>query len=428
MGIKNTKIVCDPLWGLIEITDFLPMIDVPPFQALGFKYQLGVTSLLFPSATHTRKQHSFGAFKRTQALADRWLHRRFITKDEARLVTAYALWHDIGHGPFSHVVEEVTRELYGRDHDQNGSLIIERLKEAVEAVGVNFTEFKKFFTRENPLYRAVHDKNLGTEKLDYLARDAYYTLGEVAGVEYFAHHTYFIDGKLAIDEKAIDQAKAVQEFYVKMYKNVYLRKNSAIAQRLVQKMTAELLRVHPMSEDAFWALTDFGLLGLFETSHSDTVRILYRRFVNRQLPKTAIALRPEAFAAIDKTVGKSQIIVGVPSEQMECFIHSSHFSKPSQLEIVEKDIERIAGLPPQSVTVVPPASVERFVPQDIAIYIPGGKLTQLSDYFGDHFQALKEEGRSYVVLRICTFEEHRAVLSDPAVAEKVTSYILTLTA
>src|SRR3989338_1134870 len=144
---KNIKIIHDPLWGLIDITSYLPLIDTKEFQALGFKYQLGVTSLLFPSATHTRKQHSFGAFKRTQALADRWLHRRFITKDEARLVTAYALWHDIGHGPFSHVVEEVTRELYGRDHDQNGSLIIENLKDAVDDNGIDFTEFKKFFTR-----------------------------------------------------------------------------------------------------------------------------------------------------------------------------------------------------------------------------------------------------------------------------------------
>ena len=424
--IKNTKIVCDPLWGLIEITDFLPMIDVAPFQALGFKYQLGVTNFLFPSATHTRKQHSFGAFKRTQALADRWLHRGFINKEDARLIAAYALWHDIGHGPFSHVVEEVTGELYGRNHDQNGTLIIENLKDAVADADIDFGEFKKYFTRENPLYRAVHDKNLGTEKLDYLARDAYYTLGEVPGVEYLAYHTYVVDGNIVIDEKAIDQAKAIQEFYVKMYKNVYLRKNSAIAQRLVQKMTAELLRVSPMSEDAFWALTDFGLLGLFETSQSDIVRMLYRRFINRQLPKTAIAIRPTEFAAIDKTVGKAQVLAGITGEQMERLLVAPNFSKPSQLETVEKEIERIAGLPPQSVTVVPPTSIERFVPQDIAIHVPGGKPAQLSDYFADHFQALNEEGRSYVVMRVCTFEEHRVALSNPAIAEKVIAYILTL--
>lgn len=424
--LKNVKIICDPLWGIIDITDFLPMIDVPQFQALGFKYQLGVSNLTFPSATHTRKQHSFGAFFRTQQLTDKWLHRGFITKEEAKMLSAFALWHDIGHGPFSHVVEEVTKEIYGRDHDENGAIIIDKLKDAIEATGINFSEFKKFFTHENPLYKAVHDKNLGTEKLDYLARDTYYTLGEVPGVEYLANHTYFIDGKIVIDEKAIDQAKSMQEFYVKMYKNVYLRKNAMISQRLIQKITAELLRTSPMSEEEFWSLTDFGLLGLYETSKSPIVKNLYRRFMNRQLPKTAIAIRPNKFAGIENRTDKAQIVFGVTNEEMRKIITSPHLSTPSKIEIIEKEIERIAGLPPESVVVTPPTSPERFVPQDINIYTPSGKISKLSDYFPGHFKAIEEEGRSYGVMRICAFEEFRSILSDPKIAEEVKSYLLKL--
>ena len=92
--IKNSKIVFDPLWGIIDITDFLPMIDVPEFQALGFKYQLGTTSLLFPSATHTRKQHSLGAFRRTQSLSKRWRNLGLINDNDVLLLQAFALWHD----------------------------------------------------------------------------------------------------------------------------------------------------------------------------------------------------------------------------------------------------------------------------------------------------------------------------------------------
>ncbi|MCH7595492.1 MAG: HD domain-containing protein, partial [Planctomycetes bacterium] len=113
--IENSKTIYDPLWGIIDITEYLPMIDVPEFQALGFKYQLGVTSLLFPAASHTRKQHSFGSFKRSSDLAQRWFHRGFISEYDTRLIAAYGLWHDIGHGPFSHVVEEITKELWGRN-------------------------------------------------------------------------------------------------------------------------------------------------------------------------------------------------------------------------------------------------------------------------------------------------------------------------
>jgi HD superfamily phosphohydrolase len=168
----NRKLVYDPLWGITDITDFQPMVDVPEFQALGFKYQLGVTSMLFPAATHTRKQHSFGAFNRTQGLTERWVQAGFISQDAARLTLAFALWHDIGHGPFSHVCEEVTHELWGRDHDQNGAMVIDRIKDAVKASGIKFKDLQAMFDHENPLYLAVHDKNLGSEKLDYLARDA----------------------------------------------------------------------------------------------------------------------------------------------------------------------------------------------------------------------------------------------------------------
>ena len=422
----NIKLIYDPLWGLIDVSGFLPMIDTPEFQALGFKYQLGVTSLLFPAATHTRKQHSFGAFKRTQMLADRWIHRGFINEAEAKLMAAFALWHDIGHGPFSHVVEEVTKEMWGRDHDQNGALIINKMKKAVESAGIDFKAFKELFDHKNPLYLAVHDKNLGAEKLDYLSRDAYYTIGEKPGVEYLADHTYFIDGKLMVDEKAIDNAKALQEFYTKMYKMVYLRKNSVIAQRMVQKMVRKLLEAEPMNEGEFWALTDFGLLGKLENTPHETVRKQAQKLLQRDLPRTAVALKISKFADIEKRKDKAQTIFGITEEEMDKIIQSDHFKTPSRLEMVENEIARLTGLPSESILIVPPSSLTRFSPQDIDIYISEGKTAKLSDYFAEHFRALEEEGKSYSVMRVCTFKEHREKLSEPKTARKVKEYLFSL--
>src|SRR3989344_296377 len=422
----NIKLIYDPLWGLIDVSGFLPMIDTPEFQALGFKYQLGVTSLLFPAATHTRKQHSFGAFKRTQMLADRWIHRGFINEAEAKLMAAFALWHDIGHGPFSHVVEEVTKEMWGRDHDQNGALIINKMKKAVESAGIDFKAFKELFDHKNPLYLAVHDKNLGAEKLDYLSRDAYYTIGEKQGVEYLADHTYFIDGKLMVDEKAIDNAKALQEFYTKMYKMVYLRKNSVIAQRMVQKMVRKLLEAEPMNEGEFWALTDFGLLGKLENTPHETVRKQAQKLLQRDLPRTAVALKISKFAAIEKRKDKAQTIFGITEEEMDKIIQSDHFKTPSRLEMVENEIARLTGLHSESILIVPPSSLTRFSPQDIDIYISEGKTAKLSDYFAEHFRALEEEGKSYSVMRVCTFKEHREKLSEPKTARKVKDYLFSL--
>ncbi len=422
----NTKIVFDPLWGIIDIGEFLPVIDTPQFQALGFKYQLGVTSMLFPSATHTRKQHSFGSLKRTQELSERWVGHGMIDEDEAKTLNAFGLLHDLGHGPFSHVVEGVTREKFGRDHDQNGAIIVDDIRPAIEAAGVSFTALKKLFTHENKMYLGVHDKNLGSEKLDYLARDAYYTLGESTGFEYLAHHTYFIDNQLMVDEKVIDQAKAIQEFYVKMYKLVYLRKNSAIAQRLVQKMMSQLLKTTELTESQVWGLTDFGLLGLFETSADPVVQRQFKRFMHRQLPRTAISLRHDSFADMEDKRGKAHVTIGVSEEQLTRLIKAPQLAGPSALEAVEAHIEQLAGLPPQSVVVMPPTTPERFVSQDITIYTGSRRPAKLSDYYADHFEALREEGRSYMILRICTLDEHRKKLSQPAVAKAVTSYLLSL--
>lgn len=425
--LKSAKIIYDPLWGLVNVSEYLPLVDVPAFQALGFKYQLGVTSILFPAATHTRKQHSFGAFRRTQDLTDRWLHHGFITKEETRLLNAFALWHDIGHGPFSHVIEEVTRELWGRNHDENGAMLVENLRSAVEAADIDFSEFKRLFFHENPLYLAVHDKNLGTEKLDYLSRDAYYALGETPGVEYLAYHTYFINGDVVIDERAIDQAKSIQEFYIKMFKTVYLRKNSVIAQRLIQKMTLELLRTEPMGEDDFWSLTDFGLLGRFETSANALVRNYYQRIMRRDLPRTAIALRPEKFAAMEQAPEKAQTTLPVAEDVLRVFAEQGELMAPSKLERYENDIEAIAKLPKGSVLVVAPTSIERFRPKDILIHTPSATApAKLSDYYPNHYQSLVEQGRAYMVLRVCTFEKHRETLSEEKTANAVQNYLLSL--
>jgi hypothetical protein len=390
--IPNTKLISDPLWGLIDITDFLPMVDADAFQRLGFKYQLGVTNILFPSATHTRKQHSLGAFSRAQKLGAQWVKIGLISKEEAKLMSAYALWHDIGHGPFSHVVEAVSHDLYGRDHDQNGALLIEEHKQAVEQCGINFEDFKKVFTHENPLGNAVHDKNLGAEKLDYLARDAYYTMGEIIPVEYLAEHTYFINGELVIDGKAVDQARNIQEIYARMYKTVYLRKSAAIAQRMMEKMTGILLEANPMSEQAFWSLTDFGLLGLLETSQNETVKLLYTRFITRNLPRTAIAIKPDQFESIE-SANKEQKTFGVPLAVMEKIVASPKIQETKNLKKLEEYIESFTGLPQNSVLVVPPASAFRFVPKDISIWNgDDAKFGKLSNYFGDHFKALEEVG------------------------------------
>ena len=176
----------------------------------------------------------------------------------------YALYHDIGHPAFSHVTENLCVRPKGapRGMSMNGALsyaCMQKLRPRIQKCGIDFSLLEKIASHRNPLAAAVSDKNLGMEKLDYLERDGFFTiLSRPVGVDYLRQHIYFIDGSLAIDEKAVDNAIEIQNYYLKIYKNVYLRKASAIAQRMIQKMTHRLIAMRELRREELPNITDSG--------------------------------------------------------------------------------------------------------------------------------------------------------------------------
>ena len=215
--ISTPKVIADPIYGIIDVRPVMPMLETEEFQALADKRQLGMAYLTFPSATHSRKAHSLGAYHATRKLADSWIKRGFINEREGKALAGYALYHDIGHPAFSHVTEPLCEMPKGvRGVSMNGALslsIMRRLKKEIVAAGIDFNLMEDMATHKNPLYLAVSDKNLGMEKLDYLERDGACTiLSRPIGVDYLREHIYFVDGDLAIDEKAVDNAIEIQKY------------------------------------------------------------------------------------------------------------------------------------------------------------------------------------------------------------------------
>ncbi|KKU90820.1 MAG: Metal dependent phosphohydrolase [Candidatus Jorgensenbacteria bacterium GW2011_GWA1_48_11] len=413
--VEKPRLIFDPILGLIDVTDILPLLDVPEFQSLGFKYQLGLTAAIFPSATHTRKQHSLGAYERTKRLASNWLNHKFINEDEALALQIYALYHDIGHGPFSHLTEGVGKI----NHKERGINIFESLENHLRSHGFNYGLIHDLMSHKNPLYLAVSDKNLGMEKLDYLERDAFYTIGERPGVAFVAQHTYFIDSKVVIDRVAVDQAKAIQDFYIKMSKNVYLGKKSAILQRLIEKMSLILLR-EGLSEKEFFELTDFGLLGRFEVSRNELVHFYYRNLMSNKLPRFALEFKFESVASADLAQKMLKIAA---LDNLDKLIASPVLNDFDELERLEKNIAQLAGIPAEALFVVPPFSKTRFEPEDIYVYSEG-QVRRISEIYPSHFEAMKEYGRSHLSIRLGVFEEYRKKLYDQSDAVK--NYFLSL--
>ena len=433
--ISSPKVIADPIYGIIDIRPVLAMVETEEFQALGDKRQLGMAYLTFPSATHSRKAHSLGSYHATRELADHWIKRGFINATEADALAGFALYHDIGHPAFSHVTENLCVMPKGapKGMSMNAALsfaFIQKLKKNIEACGIDFALLEKMARHQDPLSAVVSDKNLGMEKLDYLERDGLFTiLSRPVGVDYLRQHIYFVDGKLAIDEKVIDNAIEIQNYYLKIYKNVYLRKTSAIAQRMMQKMTHHLIATGGLSPEALPALTDSELLGMFHLSSDAFIREMYALLKRRDLFREAIVLRPEQFAHTATTGEKPITTFGVKSAIMRKLAQNPKLDPKNQLGLmaVEEAIAKLAGLPSKSVLVTPIHGQERFAGQDIFIYQGAHKkLASLKKRYPAHFKNIEEVAESYLTFRICTTQKYRKVLSSPKIAKKVFEYLTEL--
>jgi len=420
--IYTPKVIADPIYGIFDIRPMLPMVETEEFQSLGEKKQLGLAHLVFPSATHTRKAHSLGAYNATRELANLWISLGLIDEKRALALSAYALYHDIGHPAFSHVTEE----LCPKDNDEMSLEIIRRLKKPIEETGADFSLVEKLASHKDSLYLAVHDKNLGMEKLDYLERDGMTTiLSRPSGIDYLRKHIYFVGGEIMIDEKVVDNAIEVQNFYLKMYKNVYLRKASVIAQRMLQKTIYHSILEGEVKAEELQALTDGELIGIVRASNNKTAKTLYDHFKKRDLFREALTLRHKNFVDSYNTTGKNIAVVGLETEELEKLIQSPKLAVKNQvdLEKLEQKIAEIAGVPFEEVLAVPVFNAWRFKPQDVRIYSESGGHLSLKERFPAHFKNLEEIAKSYTAFRICTTEKNRERLSSKEISGKVLSYL-----
>lgn len=358
MAYKKGKMIYDPITGIVDVGSVLPMVDMPEFQALREKRQLGLTYLVFPDATHSRFIHSLGAYNRTKEVANRLFLAGDLTPEERRAVNAFALWHDIGHGPFSHVTEDLCEV----SHKEATLQIIRNSHGAMEASDINPQLVEDMATGKNPLHLLVSDRNIGAEKLDYLQRDTRATIGgDPPGIEHVRSYTYFVDGAVVIDEKIVDYTMDLMDFYMRMYKSVYFRKSLLIAQRMFHKALYRMILEGELCRRDLPHMTDPELLAHLYLSKVEMVQKLYRCLRNREFFKEAIVIRPETFVSETRIAGKPIRVFEVSSEDMAKLVSSPVLQNRNQGELMwlEDQIASEIGLPKNSILVVPIFNPER---------------------------------------------------------------------
>ena len=226
--MQDSKLINDPVFGFIKIPIGLlyNIVKHPFMQRLNRIKQLGVSSVVYPGAQHTRFQHSLGAFYlMSQALEQlkRKGHPILACEEEAAL--AAILLHDIGHGPFSHVLENtIAKEV---SHEQISLLLMEQMNiEMNGALDLAIKVFKNEYPKKF-LHQLISGQ-LDMDRLDYLRRDSFFTgvpEGTI-GSDRIIKMLNLKDDKLVIDEKGI---YSIENFLIArrlMYWQVYLHKTS----------------------------------------------------------------------------------------------------------------------------------------------------------------------------------------------------------
>jgi HD superfamily phosphohydrolase len=322
---NKRKIINDPVLGFIDIpNDFIyDIIQHPYFQRLHRIKQLGLSSFVYPGAQHTRMQHSLGAMHLMgEAIEQIRKQGHEITHQEADAARACILLHDIGHGPFSHTLENSL--VSGVHHEQISLLMMQKIN---NDFGGKLDDAIRIFTNNYPkrfLHQLVSGQ-LDMDRLDYLSRDSFFSgVSEgIIGSERILKMLNVHNDRLVVDIKGI---YSIEKFLVArrlMYWQVYLHKTSVAAEKLLtnilkraKQLASEGVELfatpalayflyntvnHQMFIQDNQALANFALLDDSDfvsaikvwASHDDVVLSeLCKSFTNRRLFKVEILTSP----------------------------------------------------------------------------------------------------------------------------------------
>jgi HD superfamily phosphohydrolase len=252
---NKRKIINDPVFGFLSIPNELiyDVLQHPYVQRLNRIRQLGLSYLVYPGAMHSRFGHSLGAMHLMQeAIHSLRLKGEEISEHEETSAMIAILLHDIGHGPFSHVLEHTIVD--GVTHEDISLLMMERINldlngQLDTAIAIFKNEYSKHFLHQ------LISSQLDVDRMDYLCRDSFFTgvqEGRVAS-ERLLKMLDVRDDRLVVQVKGI---YSVEKFLVArrlMYWQVYLHKTSVAAEQHLIKILSRARKLARSGKELFCA-------------------------------------------------------------------------------------------------------------------------------------------------------------------------------
>jgi HD superfamily phosphohydrolase len=304
------------------------LLDTPPVQRLRNISQLGTVTLVYPSANHTRFEHSLGVYH----LADRALSHLGIEGQQAERVRAAALLHDVGHSPYSHNVEALIHRRTGKYHDDVDGLLGDGPVARVLAEhGLNPDRVAALVAGGGELGQLVSGE-LDVDRMDYLVRDAHHTGVPYGTIDHerLVRELCFVDGELVLDEGNVQTAESLLLARALMNPTVYQHHVARIAKSMLRRGTEELLAATDTTAETLRRWDDSDLLVALRQCEATAAyaqrlsqRDLYKRAVWAEwqaVPDEVLAADHDALGAMEQAIAdeanvdSDAVVLDVPPE------------------------------------------------------------------------------------------------------------------
>ena len=338
---NKLKIINDPVHGFIKISYeiIFDIMEHRCFQRLRRISQTGLLSLIFPGATHTRFHHAIGAmhlmFNALEILRQKGVK---ISTEEEKGAMLAVLLHDVGHGPFSHALENILMDNW--HHEKLSLLLMEQLNEEFSGeLTIAIQMFQGKYHRK--FFNQLISSQLDVDRLDYLKRDSFYTGVSEGNIntQRILSTLNVLDDELVLDEKGIYSIEHYLVARMFMYWQVYYHKAAVLAENLLIKimnraktLVSQNVKVEAsenlkyfLCRESFTEATDEDIARFMELDDTDVLQAikswknhddfvlsyLCKTVINRKFPKIIYSSTPFSDDLVQEKIRETNLHFGI---------------------------------------------------------------------------------------------------------------------
>ena len=390
MGIKK-KFIRDSVYGDIRLNEIeVEVMDNPQFQRLRRIKQLGLISLIYPGANHTRFEHSIGTMHIASKLAD----KLDLNQEDKELVRISALLHDIGHGPFSHVSEGVL----SFPHEELTKYVIKNtaIRDIVEKK-FDIDKIIEIINGEGK-FGPIVSGELDADRMDYLLRDSHYT-GVAYGIIDYERiiSNLNLNKHLSLDIKGVQAAEGALVSRYFMYPSVYQHHTTRIVNSMFRRGLKKLIDRGVINENDMYKYDDADIIGIFRNSEGYPKEIM-ERLDNRNIFKRVKTIRLDNFKTPEKLykIGNKELRKAEEEIAMDYDIDKDYvilnIAEYPRFDEMKTEVSVDGKLYPltEISNIIAALSKARFNIPDISLYVPEKEKSKFKKFKMEHYLDLPE--------------------------------------